>query len=82
MALVAGARELVDEGLGDIADHGQAAAHIAVERAIAHRDFALIAGGQHHRAGLVGQGHQRHAAQPRLQILLGDVGRASRKQRS
>ena len=62
--------------LGHVADHRQAAAHIAVQRAVAHREFALVAGGQHQRAAFVRERHQGDAAQARLHILFRDVRRA------
>ena len=65
--------------LRHVADHRQPAAHIAIQRAVADRQLALVAGGQHQRADLVGERHQRDAAQPRLQILFGHVRRAARR---
>ncbi len=75
------ARKRVNQRLRHVADHGQAAAHIAIERAVADGQFALVAGGQHQRAPLIRQGHQCDAAQARLQVLLGDVARRAGEKR-
>jgi hypothetical protein len=40
--------------------------------------LALVAGGEHQPAELVGQRHQDVAADAGLQVFLGDVGRAAR----
>ncbi len=67
------AAQRVDQGLGDVADDGQAAAHIAVQSAVADGELAFIAGGQDQRAELIGERHQGDAAQAGLQVLFGDV---------
>ena len=68
--------QLVDRGLGHVADDRQPAAHVAVERAVADGQLALVAGGQQQAAELVRQGHQDLAADAGLDVLLGDVRRA------
>ena len=70
---VAPARQPEDRGLEQVLDHGEAAGHVAVQRAVAGGHLALVAGGQHDAAELVGQRHQQHAADARLDVLLGRV---------
>ena len=71
---VAPAGELVDQRLGDVLDHGEAAGHVAVERRVADRVLALVAGGQDDVAVLVRQRHEQVAADARLDVLLGHAG--------
>ena len=71
----------VDVGLVLILQHRIAAAHVAVERGVAHRHLGLVAGRQQHRTELVGDGHQQEAAHARLDVLLGDVALAAGEQR-
>ena len=78
---VAVPREPVDHGLVDVLQHREAARRVAVERAVAHRGLALVAGREHEPAELVRQRHQVVAADARLQVLLGDVARAAREGR-
>ena len=66
-------RQPIDHRLRHVADHGQTAAHVAVKRAIADRDFAFVSGGEQERAELVRQRHQHDAAQSRLDIFLRGV---------
>ena len=80
MAAVGDARERIYQRLGHVADYGEAAAHVAVQSAIADCQLALVARRQHQRAPLVGQRHEGDAAQPGLQILLGDVARGAGKE--
>ncbi len=81
MAFVGDARQRIDQCLRHVADHGEAAAHVAIERAVADGELALVAGGEHQRAPFVRERHQGDAAQARLQILLGDAGRSAVEQR-
>ena len=74
-ALIAPARDAVDHHLRQVGNHRQAAVHVAVQRAVAHRHLRLVAGGQQQRAEFVGERHQQIAADARLDILLGDVRR-------
>ncbi len=69
---VAPARQRIDLHLVQILDRVEAAIHVAVERGVANRHFALVAGGHHHRAELVGDCHQDDATRPALQVFLGD----------
>ena len=69
--------ELKHGGFVEIADHGQAAVHVAVEGAIAHGQLRFVAGGEQQLAALVGQGHQQGAADARLQIFGRQAGRSS-----
>ena len=39
-------RQVVDQRLGHVVDHRQAAAHVAIERAVADGELGLVAGGQ------------------------------------
>ena len=72
-APVAPARHLEHGGLVDVLQDRIAAAHVAVERGVAHRHLRLVAGGEHHVAELVADRHQDDAAHPRLDVLLGLV---------
>ena len=63
----------VDQGLGHVLDDGKTTGHVAVEGAVAGGHLALVAGGQHDVAGLVGQRHQQRAADAGLQVLFGRV---------
>ena len=76
---VAPAGQPVDPGLGEVAEGGEAAHHVAVERAVADRDLALVPGGEHQQAELVGERHQERAPRPRLEVLLGDVRLTARE---
>ena len=67
------ARELVDDRLRHVADDREAAAHVAVDRAVADGQFALVAGGEKQVAELIRERHQDHAAQTRLHVFLGRV---------
>ena len=70
---VAPARQPEDQCLEHVLDHRKAAGHVAVQRAVAGGHLALVAGGQHDAAELVGQRHQQHAADAGLDVLLGRV---------
>ena len=63
-------REFVNQGFGNVFDHGESACHIAIERTITHTDFTFVAGGQHHPAKFVGKRHQQVAANAGLQVLF------------
>jgi hypothetical protein len=45
--------------LSHVLDHGKTACHVAIQGAITRGHLALVAGGQHDGAGLVGQGHEQ-----------------------
>ena len=72
------ARELVNHRFRHVADDGEAAGHVAVNRAIADREFALVSGGEEDVAELVRERHQDHSAQARLHVffrrVLGQTG--------
>jgi hypothetical protein len=68
-------REPVDQQFAAILDGREAAGHIAVQRRVADRHLALVAGGQQHAPGLVRDAHQQHAAAARLDVLLRGVRR-------
>ena len=70
---VRGARDPVDERLRDVADHREAARHVAVERAVADRELALVAGREDEAARVVRERHQDLPAHARLHVLLGEV---------
>ena len=53
----------IDQRFRHVADDREPAAHIAVKRAVAHGQFALIAGGEHQGSELVRKGHQRNPPQ-------------------
>ena len=71
---VAPARQREARRLVGVLQHRIAARHVAVERGIADRHLALVAGGQQHVAEAVAERHQRHHPQPRLDIFLGEAG--------
>ena len=73
VARVAVVDEPVDERLRHVLDHREAAGRVAVQRRVADRVLGLVAGRQHEPAELVRERHQQVAADPRLQVLLGDV---------
>src|SRR5574343_47167 len=73
VVLVAPARQRKHPGLEHVLDHREPAGHVAVEGAVAGRHLALVAGGQHDRPGLVGQGHQKRAADAGLDVFFGGV---------
>src|SRR5687767_9525361 len=70
---VAVAREPVDHHLGQVFQYRKTSRHVAVKRRVTGSHLALVAGREHDRAGLVGEGHQQRAADARLQILFRDV---------
>ena len=69
------ARQPVDVDLGQVADHRDAAAHIAVERRVAERDLGLVAARNQQRAGVVRLGHHQQAADARVQVLARQAAR-------
>ena len=69
--------EPVDQRLGHVLDHREAAGAVAVERRVADRHLGLVAGRQHEPAELVRQRHQQVAADAGLEVLLGEVGLAA-----
>ena len=73
LLLVPPPAQLVHERLRHVLDRREAARHVAVQRGIADRQFALVAGGEHERAEFVRHGHQEIAADAGLEVLLGDV---------
>ncbi len=78
---VAITREPVDQRLAAVLDRRKTARHVAVQRRITDRHLALVAGRQQHAARLVGYRHQDHAAAAGLDVLLRDVGLATREDR-
>ena len=71
--LVAPARQRVDLHLVEVLDRVEAAIHVAIERGVADRHLALVAGGDHHRTELVRDRHQDRATRAALQVFLGDA---------
>ncbi len=67
------AAQRVHLGLHHVADHGERADHVAVERAVAGRHLAFVAGREHKRVPLVGQRHKQRAANARLEVFLGEI---------
>ncbi len=63
----------VHERLGHVLDHGEAACRVAVERRVAGGELALVAGGEHDPPRGVGHGHEDHAADARLEVLVGEA---------
>jgi NAD+ synthetase len=58
-----------DFGFVQVADQAQAAVGVAVQRAVAHRQFGLVTCGQQQRAALVGIFHQHRAPDAGLHVL-------------
>src|SRR5690606_24573861 len=73
---VAPLRQAIDLGLVQVLDRRVAAAHVAVDRGVADRVLALVAGGEQQATELVRQRHHQRAARARLQVFLGGVGGA------
>src|SRR3546814_3674266 len=65
--------DVCSSDLVQVLDRRVTAAHVAVDRRVADRVLALVAGSQHQPAELVAQRHQQRAAGARLQVLLGGV---------
>ena len=75
-ALVHVAAQVVDEELRDVGDDGEAAGGVAVERRVADGELGLVAGREHEPAAVgVGERHQQRAADPGLEVLVGEAGR-------
>ena len=70
---VAVARQAIHQHLAAVLDRREAAVHVAIQRGVAHRHLALVAGGQQHAAGLVGDRHQQQAAAAGLDVFFGGV---------
>ena len=64
-------RKLPDKGLGNVLDGCISAYGIAIDRRVAHSEFALVAGGEHEVPLGIGQGHERGSSHPCLEVLLG-----------
>ena len=71
--LVAPAAEIEYQRFRNVFDDGEAAGHIAVERAVAGGELALVAGGEHQPAELVRERHNQCAADARLEIFFGQI---------
>ena len=65
--------------LVDVLEQREAAGHVAVERRVADRELGLVPGRDDEPAELVRERHQQHAADARLEVLLGEVGLAARE---
>src|SRR5918994_2358721 len=63
----------VDEGLGHVSYHREAAGGVAVERRVAYAHLALVTGGEHDPTELVGERHQDVTPDAALQVLLRNV---------
>jgi len=66
-----------DLGFGEVTDEGEAAAHVAVEGAVADGEFAFVAGGQEQMAEFVAEGHEDSAADAGLEIFFSYIGSAA-----
>ena len=77
---IAVARKAVDQRFVNVLDHGKTAGHVAVQGAVANGHFRFVAGGQHQRTRLVRDRHQDIAANTRLNVFFGRIGRQSHKQ--
>ncbi len=65
--------KFVDHRFGNVGNHGEPAAHVAIERAIAGGDFAFVSGGEEHVAELIGESHEDVAAEACLHVFLGET---------
>src|ERR1700722_2835297 len=65
--------EGVDHGFGDVGDYGEAAGHVSVQRAVAHRHFGFVSGAEDHGAEFVGKRHEQVAADAGLNVFFGGV---------
>ena len=72
---VAIAAQVVDQCLGHVLDHGEPARRVPVERGVAGGHLALVPRGQHDPSLGVRDRHQQHAAEARLQVLVGEAER-------
>ena len=68
-----------DRGLVEVSDDCQPSVHIAIQGAVAHGQFRLVAGGQQQLPLLVGHSHQQRPADAGLQVLGGDSLRPVRQ---
>ncbi len=66
-------RQFVHHQLRHIRNYRQPAGHVAVQRAVAHRQLGLVPGAEQHRTKLVGERHQIISADARLDVFLGHV---------
>ena len=66
------AGQRVDVALVDVAEHGEAPDRVSVQRAVADRELALVAGREHEPVLRVRDRHERGPADPRLDVLLGE----------
>ena len=71
--LVVPAREFIDFGLVDVADGFQGAHGVAVQGAVAHGVFRLVARTEYGAAHAVGKGHEQGTADAGLDIVGGEV---------
>ena len=76
---IAVARQAIHEQLAAVLDRRKTAGHVAIERGIADRHLALVAGREQHAPCLVRQGHEQQHAAARLDVLLGGVRRPAGK---
>ena len=67
------ARQIVDQRLGHVGDHGQPSRHVAVQGAVADCELGLVAGGEKQAAELVGHCHQHRCANAGLDVFFGDI---------
>ena len=67
--------------LEHVLDQREAAGEVAVQRRVADRQLRLVPGRDHEPAELVRERHQQRAADPRLEVLLGEVGLAAGERR-
>ena len=75
------AGEGVDLRLEHIGDDREAAAHVAVERAVTDGHFALVAGGEEQGAEFVRERHHQDAADAGLDVFFGDIARPAGEER-
>ena len=71
--LIAPGAQVVDGEFPDIANDGECAGGVAVERGVADRCLGLVAGREHEPTVLIGHRHQDHAANTRLQVLISEI---------
>jgi hypothetical protein len=66
-------RDLIDACFREIRNGSEAAAHVAVDGAVSDREFAFVSGGEQEVVFLIGEGHEKEAADAGLHILLGEI---------
>ena len=75
MFIIEPVSQIIDHRFRNIAQNRKPAVHIAVKCTISDGDFRFVAGTEKQPAELVGNGHEHHAPEARLEIFFGEVMR-------